>query len=387
MDISLYFERLNLSNEDFSAGKWGQKVIFNNEQLGFPELDDVKVVFIGIEEDRQAVGNEGCAAAPDQVRNYFYDLYSHSDRVSIADLGNIKQGNSIDDTYFAVSNVVYELVKRNIVPILIGGGQDLTYANYKAYENLEQVVNLVTVDNRFDLGGDANSDLNSSTYLNGILLHQPNYLFNYSNIAYQTYFVEEDILKLMDQLCFDSIRLGRIRSDIKVVEPVVRNADILSFDMGAIKAADAPGNKNRTPNGLLSDECCQIFRYAGMSDKLSSIGIYEINPTVDNGETAHLAAQMIWYFIDGVLNRKDDVPSDKGKNYLKYRVNISEEEEEIVFYKSLKTDRWWINVPYPSSQGNKYRRHQMVPCSYVDYLEACGDQMPDLWLKTYRKFL
>lgn len=386
MDISLYFEALDYRNDDFSTGKWGKKVQFHNEQE-YPSLEKVDIVIIGVEEDRYTYNNEGCAKAPDVVRKYLYDLYCYNDNIRLADLGNIKQGNSVQDTYFAISNVVFELVKKGVVPVIIGGSQDLTYANYKAYENLEQVVNLVTIDNRFDIGGDANSELNSSNYLNGILLHQPNYLFNYSNIGYQTYFVEPDVLNLMDQLCFDSLRLGKIRSDIKTVEPLVRNADILSFDVGAIKASEAPGNRNATPNGLLSDECCQITRYAGMSDKLTSIGFYELNPEIDNGQTAHLVAQMIWYFIDGFMNRKNDFPSDKEKNYLKYRVNISEEEEDIVFFKSLKTDRWWINVPYPVSKGNRYKRHQMVPCSYVDYLEACEDQMPDLWLKTYRKFL
>ena len=50
--------------------------------------------------------------------------------------------------------VVSELVKLNIIPIIIGGGQDLTYAQYLAYENLEQKVDLVVVDSKFDLDED-----------------------------------------------------------------------------------------------------------------------------------------------------------------------------------------------------------------------------------------
>jgi len=52
----------------------------------------------------------------------------------------------------------------------------------------------------------------------------------------------------------------------------------------------------------LRREAAGSFRYAGMSDKLSSFGIYEINPLFDNhDQTSHLAAQMIWYFDQRLL--------------------------------------------------------------------------------------
>ncbi|HRH62587.1 MAG TPA: formimidoylglutamase [Bacteroidia bacterium] len=388
MDISIYFEPLQqngiLHPDAYQPAQLG-KVIRQHSSVGFPDMEGVQLAIIGVKEDRKSLFNSGCAKAPDVVRNYLYKLYQPHLPVVIADLGNINPGFTIEDTYFALANTVKELVKKNIVPIILGGGQDLTYANYQAYEALEQIVNIVSVDSKFDLG-EMNQELDSQSYLSKIILHQPNYLFNFSNIGYQTYFVDKHSIELMSKLFFDAHRLGYVRSNIEEVEPIVRNADIVSFDMSCIRFSDAPGNRNATPNGFYGEEACKIARYAGMSDKLSSIGFYELNPEVDQAEqSAHLLAQMIWYFMEGFCNRKKDFPIGSRGDFIKYRVFIQNNKYEIVFYKSPKSDRWWMDVPYPPNKKIKYERHHLVPCSYQDYQTACNEDMPDKWWLTFQK--
>lgn len=351
----------------------------------FPNLDHIHLAIIGVEEDRKAINNEGCGLAPDYIRENLYKLFQGNYNSKIVDLGNIKKGNTIDDSYFALTDVLSQLLKKNIIPILLGGGQDLTYCNYSAYKSLEQTINIVAIDSCFDFG-DGEKELDSQSYLSRIILHKPNILFNYSNIGYQTYFVEQNAIQLMDKLHFDSHRLGQVRSKIEDVEPIVRNADVVSFDISAVRQCDAPGNGNASPNGFYGDEACQIARYAGLSDKLSSIGFYEMNPVFDTAnQTSHLVAQMIWCFIDGFYNRKKDYPIIDKSEYTKYRVSIKDHNHEIVFYKSNKSDRWWMDVPYPLNHQIKYERHHMIPCSYSDYETACQDEMPDRWWQTYQK--
>lgn len=351
----------------------------------FPELQNIQLAIIGVEEDRKAFNNEGCGLAADYVRENLYKLFQGNYAAKIADLGNIRKGNSIDDSYFAVTDAIAELLKKNIIPIVIGGSQDLTYCNYLAYQKMEQTINIVAVDSSFDIG-DGDKELDSQSYLSKIILHKPNILFNFSNVGYQSYFVEQNSMELMNKLYFDTHRLGQVRQNMEDVEPIVRNADLLSFDISAIRQCDAPGNGNASPNGFYGEEACRITRYAGMSDKLSSIGFYEINPAFDtNKQTAHLVAQMIWYFIDGFYNRKQDYPIVDKSEYTKYRVSLKDHEHEIVFYKSNKSDRWWMDVPYPVNHQIKFERHHMVPCSYSDYATACNDEMPDSWWQTYQK--
>jgi len=383
MEIAQYLKPSAESKQEYAPFMWGSH-IKKNSSAGFPDLDKVQVAIIGVGEGRSSRDNEGCATAPDKVRESFYSL-SYIPTLVVADLGNIAPGQSVIDTYSALEFVCAELLDKKIIPVIIGGSQDLTYANYTAYNRLQQTVNVVCVDNKIDLG-EIDSEITATTYLSKILQHQPSLLFNLSCVGYQTHFVNPDELETVKKMYFDLYRLGQIQTNMEEAEPIVRNADILSFDISAIRRSDAPGTFNSTPNGLYGEEACQIFRYAGMSDKLSSIGIYEINPVFDiRNQTTALAAQMVWYFLDGFANRKNDFPIMTDKDYLKYRVAIKSAEHELVFYKSMKTDRWWMEVPYRVGAKSKFERHHMVPCSYEDYQLACAEEMPDRWWQAYQK--
>jgi arginase family enzyme len=349
-----------------------------------PDLTDCHIAIFGVGEDRGAVKNAGCGEAPDQIRDRFYALKQANYPYKIVDLGNLRIGETLGDTYAAVSVIMVELLRNGIVPVVLGGSQDLTLAQYMAYQKLEETVNIVAVDAHFNLGK-MDDPISADCYVGKIVIQEPNFLFNYSNVGYQNYFVGTDQVELMEKLYFDAYRLGNVRNDMEEVEPIVRNADLLSFDITAVRQSDAPGNGNASPNGFYGEEACQIVRYAGMSDKLTSFGLYEVNPTLDfRSQTSHLAAQMLWYFLEGYYNRKRDVPLKSKTGFLKYRVSMKQAEQEIVFYKSEKSERWWMEVPVPSGKSH-YHRHHLVPCSYKDYETACRDEMPDRWWQAFQK--
>lgn len=387
MDLSIYFSPLDPVRFDTYADQRtviGHVVKKYLREEDFPDVAGMDIALLGVGEDRGAVRNDGCGRAPDIVREKLYELRLARYPYKMVDLGNIRPGETLQDTYAAVTSILVELLKAGVLPVILGGSQDLTFAQYVAYQKLEETVNIVSVDAKFDLGT-TEEPVNADSYLGKIVLHEPNFLFNFSNIGYQTYFVGHEQIELMEKLYFDAYRLGQVRRDMEEAEPIVRNADILSFDMTAIRQSDAPGNGNATPNGFYGEEACQIVRYAGLSDKLTSIGIYEINPLFDNhDQTSSLAAQMLWYLFDGYYNRKRDVPLKSKTEFVKYRVSLKKSDQEIVFYKSKKSERWWMEVPYP---GNKVRfhRHHLVPCSYKDYETACRDEMPERWWQAFQK--
>lgn len=357
-------------------------LVIHRELEDFPDLKEIRIAIVGVMEDRAALNNAGCDGGADKIRQYLYPLFKGRWDVKIADLGNIYKGETIDDTYFALRDVVAELLKRNIITILIGGSQDLTYPVYRAYDVLEQTVNLVSIDSRFDLG-EQGGKLNSQNFLSHIVLNKPYNLYNYSNIGYQTYFVNQDELDLMERMFFDVLRLGEIKASIAEAEPLLRNADLISFDMAAIRQTDAPGTGYPSPHGFSGEDACALSRYAGLSDKVSCFSLMEYNPKFDNrDQTAHLAAHMLWYFLEGFNNRKEDYPFSSKKEHTKFTVLIEDGDHELTFFKSPKSERWWVEVPIEMKTS---QRHMMVPCSHKDYQKALMGEIPIRWWRAYQK--
>ena len=392
MNLDFYFEPvpsdiISLKNNDRMC--FGNILTAYSQESLFPSLENIQIAIIGVPEDRKAVKNtSGSTNGPDEIRKKLYPLFPHWNSLNIVDLGNVKRGNTVEDTYFAVKDIIRNLLQNNTLPVIIGGSQDLTYPNYLAYENTGKVVNIAAVDSVFDLGHEE-GELNARSYLSHIILHQPNFLFNYTNIGYQSYFVNQDAFLLMKNLFFDINRLGNVHAEIEQTEPMVRNADILTFDISAVRAADAPGSFYAGANGLTGAEACQICRYAGMNDKLTSAGFYEYNPDYDpRGFTAQLIAQMIWYFLDGFANRKNDLPKEENtKGFIRFRVVMEDNNEEIVFLKSKKTDRWWMEIPVKNETNKKLSRVLFIPCSYEDYQTAMKDEIPDRWWQIQQKIM
>jgi len=360
----------------------GRKIKIHSETEGIPDLEHVKVAILGVLENRNDVNYIGETFNLNEIRKSLYTLYPGSWTTVIADLGDIQKGETVEDTYFALKETLAILIQRRIIPIILGGSQDLTYANYRAYDSLMPMVNVVNVDRAFDLG-DSSKPIKNNSFVGKIILDEPYNLFNYSTIGYQTYFNSQEEIDLMERLHFESYRLGEVSNDITLVEPVVRDANIVSVDLGVLKAAEVSLKQKVSPNGLDGKEICAVARYAGISNKVSSFGIYEYKPSQDDEITSMLISQMIWYFIEGVNYRvKDDDFSD-GNSHQKF-ITLAD-SHELIFYKSIKSGRWWIEIPFLSNVNNKLKKHTLLPCTHQDYLDACNDKIPERWYKAYHK--
>ena len=355
----------------------GSKLVLHTSDE-FPNLDKIDIAIIGVIENRGS-GTSANKVELKAIREEFYGMFPGNWNASIADLGDILSGNTKEDTFFALKKIASSLIKRNIIPIVIGGSQDLTYALYRAYDDLEQMVNLVAIDSKFDFGKE-NESISANSFLTKIIIDEPNNLFNFCNIGYQTYYNAQEEIDLIEKLFFDAYRLGEVSNNISITEPVFRDADVVSLDLNAIKSSDSGNFTVFNPNGFNGKEICSLARYAGISDKVSSFGIFNHN---NSKQEAVIVAQLIWYFIEGFHYRSNEYPFGSRDNYLKYIVPL--EEEDLVFYKSDKTERWWIEIPFISSINNKLKKNTLLPCSYEEYLAACNQEMPERWWKVQRK--
>lgn len=348
-------------------------------------LQHYQLAILGICDERLNESTKGISKSADEIRKEFYRLIKPRYDIKIIDLGNVEAGNTITDTYFAVRQTLSELLKQKIVCLLIGASEDFIYQQYAAYEQTHFNMNVVLADARVALKTVDDNPL-SSGYLSNIIAHPKNYLFNVAHVGHQSYFVEPESYDAFERMNFDMMRLGLFKGKIQNIEPLCRNADMMAFNMNTIKGADAPGQVLPSANGFSGEDACQIARYAGISNDISSFGIYNINPAKDiSNLTSQLAAQMLWYFIDGFYARKNEYPTADSNDYMIYYTSI-QGTYEINFYKNKYTDRWWMEVPYPKDRSNQ-KGSFMVPCSYSDYEIAMTDEIPDRWIKAYQKLI
>jgi len=372
-NTSNFIEKIN----DLDKSYLGASVSFVDDDISIQGFD---FCILCVNDCRGANSDESYIDF-ESVKTQLYRLFNGNWQVSILDLGLIEAGDNKTDTYYAVQSITRQILEQNSIPILLCGSQDLLYAQYRAYDGHKYMVNLTNIDAKFDLG-DSNSEMHNQSFLSHMVVNKPYNLFNYANIGYQTFLNTQEEINLLEKMFFEAYRLGEISGNIKSIEPTLRDTDIVAIDITSIQNQSL-AQDNLYPNGLSNREICAISRYAGISDKVSSFGVYELQNLKSN-TSKQLLAQVIWYFIEGVnlrLNEKADI---NNPNFNKYQVPVG--NETLVFYESRLSGRWWIEISSNFNLvNNKLKQHALLPCDKKNYISACNQTLPVRWIKARKK--
>lgn len=365
---------------DFSKNCWGAHIRMHREKM--PELAGVRAAFIGI---RYTVADP-VHEAPNQIRKYLYSLHQPQFAAPLIDLGDFYLEENLERSCEGLGYVLSELLRMRIIPVLLGGTPELAYAQYLAFDFLKEYAGMVSISSGLDYQPTENETIAGLDYMGKMLMREKPYLFNYSNIGYQTYFVDDEVVEMLGKMYFDLYRLGVARNNMRDIEPIIRSANFITFDVNSIRQGDAPGTAFSSPNGFSGEEACTLTRYAGQSTNLSCLSLCNFVPDKDiDGHTAHLLAQMLWYFAEGLCNKEQEDPLQEPEQFIKYTTSFEKYDFNIVFFKSKKTDRWWMEVPLEGQPGQNKIKRFITPCSLTDYQQACREDIPDRWWHAYHK--
>jgi len=369
IELSDYFEPINkgLRNNNYLEGTYGKACL---SSVDFDKEQQFQIALIGLPETRNAFGG-AFETDIDAIRSYFYQL-AEIPRLKVIDLGNIKLGNQVKDTYVSVKDIIQELLNRKIIPIIIGGTQDLTVPLLRALSTNQNEIELTVVDSKFDTN---DNEFHSLSFLNQIDEEFGNKVL-ISMIGFQSYFVPANIMRIAYDRNWNLHRLGAVRNNFNQIEPIYRDSDIVSFDISSIRQNDCPAASFLSPNGFYAEEACQLANLAGLSDKLNVFSIFEYNKKNDlNGQSAHLVAQIIWHFLYGVSQRKNDFPYKNLDSYKKIYVKLEKIDSDLVFYENQQNKRFWVEIPI-----GKNNKTKLISCSELDYQKACNNEIPDrIW--------
>jgi len=374
-----------LAKNNYASHQLGSQIIKHTLKEGYPQLEPHSIALFGI------ISHTQKASLLQQVRPYFYSLASHFHGLKIYDLGDIIEGSTFEDTCEAITQITLECFENQVVPIYIGIEHKETIAYYNAFERLKKIIDIALIDATIDVDNFDNN-ITEANWILSLIQRDPNYIFNLSLLAYQSYYVSEEVVDLMEKLYFDALRLGKIHANLAFeAEPLLRAADLVSVDLKSIRFADLPASNFYSPNGLSGEEICQLMRFAGMSERVSALGIYggalftENNHPVFSRVSYQLLSQMIWYFIFGFFNAPNEDPYLDRSAFIKYIVTSEKFKTDLIFYKSMLSERWWVEVPFLSKFREGIERHLLLPCTYQDYQNALNENIPVRWLKTFQK--
>lgn len=314
----------------------------------------------------------------DSFREKLYSLKKGNGIYKIVDLGILKAGETNEDTQLRLSEVCKAMLEASVIPFVIGENNSLALGQFGGFEGYEEPVSISNVDALFDLEGEDED----AHYLQTLFGRGEN-LAHYAHLAHQSYLVNTQALTVFEKMNFEGIRLGEVRQNIEECEPVLRASNMLIFDVSAIKHRDFPANHHELPFGLSGEEACQLFWYAGLSNRLNSVGLYGFSLEKDqHGYSAMTLATMVWYFAEGYYARLDDM-NFEGDGYFKYTISFDKAPHELVFYKHRSSGKWWMLI----DPELKYNKRHVVPCSYIDYQLANTGELPDRWIRASARIL
>jgi formiminoglutamase len=337
-------------------GSFGKNILLHRNAI--PDLRKVRAAIIGVGEKEANI-----------LRESLYRCACPFPAGAVADLGNLRKADAA-----LLIPVLYELISGKVLPMVLASKNELAGAQFLAYQEAKALVNLAVVDESFQLDGPYAP----------LLRPRHAQLFHFGMVGLQVHQSAPAAVEFLNKHHFDVVRLGKSRAQLEETEPVLRDADLLAFHLSALKQSEAPGVETPTPSGFFTEEACQLCRYAGMSDKLTSFGIYGFRPDADRErQTAQVAAQMLWYFLEGLFARKGDYPASTA-GLTEYVVDFRKQNYQLTFWKSVKSGRWWMQVPVATKR--KHERHRLVPCSFQDYQSACREELPERLLLALQRF-
>jgi hypothetical protein len=310
------------------------------------------------------------------IREEFYRLVWNDWNLDLYDFGDIIPGNEWEDTNFALKKVIEELLEMKVYPIILGGSMGLNYTVYNSLSKLDKPLNFTVVDTKIEIGNPEGT-LTEDNYLPKMVVEEPNLLFNFTNIGYQSYFVSQSTLKAFNSLDFEGIRLGNITKDLKESEPIFRSSDFVGINLDSIESYDGTLSTKSSINGFTNREICTLARYIGLSKQIKIVGIYNFLGYSHNKMNEKLVSQLLWYLVDG----KSQQQYYENEEYIKYIV--LHEDKELVFLKDKDVDRWWLAINFDSESLSTF----LVPCSVKDYKKALEGNIPEKYWKTFKRFL
>jgi len=274
-------------------------------------------------------GRAGARKAPDKIREELHkygttfnvDYLTDISDLKISDFGNIiVNNNDPDETYNRIKNVIKEMADCNIIPLVLGGGHDITFPCIEGFSKHFKKIGGVNVDVHFDVREQIGKNVSSGMVFRKILediddhpLQGENFVEigadgNVNARKYWEYLKRKNVTIYPVKFIRDSIKgtehIEHFMSNAFKIAGNETNAVFASLDIDSVNSEAAPGCSFTNPNGFTTDEISRIAHAIGFNDRVRYFDIVEANPDFDvDDRTTRLCARLICCFLTGYKQR------------------------------------------------------------------------------------
>jgi formiminoglutamase len=304
-DKALYSGRASKLNNQY----WHQEILVSHiEDLKNNKPTDIGIIgYVCDAGVKRNQGRIGAQKGPKSVRNKLGKLPIHFENKKIIDFGDvICIDENLEDCQKALSKIISKLITNNILPIAVGGGHDIAYANFNGIKEAiknssKNKIGIINFDAHFDLRA-VKTQPNSGTPFNQILSENndvayfaigiqqqsnPKELFEIAaknNVSYVSNF---------DCETFSDALKNKLSTFIKEVDYVY-----ITIDMDGFSSAYAPGVSAPSALGFAPSFVYNALVFLFQSKKIISCDIAELNPDFDvDNSTASLTARLVDYIV------------------------------------------------------------------------------------------
>lgn len=337
------------------------------------DFSDYDAFLVGYQEDRNST-NTGAGKAADCVREQLYALVATEKPLKICDLGNCRLGKTVKDSYIIVQELCKLLQPYNKPLIIMGGTQEITCTLAQEQLSEEEFPTITCIDAKIDLQLES-EDFYNSNYIVNLAKTYKNVKINH--IALQEYLLHQAARDFLNARNFPHIRLGNVFHNAKHTEPMLREAQLISFDTTALRYSEFDANRDCLPAGLYVEDACQIAWYAGYSNEMNTFLLSEFNPLLAQNvkPSASTCALLIWHVFDGISQRNAIDYEFNEDFYTTYHVKNDILEHDVRFFEHTVTKQMWVELHLPYCAKTR-----VMPCNYSDYQMFSNGNMPENWL-------
>ena len=285
------------------------------------------VGIVGIPFDTAVMGRRGCRFGPEGVRNalVFSNVYEPgldmdlSKGFVLTDFGNIDvMHTDVLKTHARAEQVLTEIFKTGVTPVIIGGDHSLAYPDIRSLMNVvDGNIGVINIDGHMDVRISHHGEVSSGTPFRRLLeapekpLLGKNFveigINGWLNSGFYREYCRKQGIRIIPAREVHQRGIEEVVKEALTIASNGTKAFFLTVDIDGLDISVAPGTNAPNAGGLTAYQALEAVWRIGQHPLCRGMDLMEVAPPLDVGNlTSLMGASLILHFLGATKKRKDN---------------------------------------------------------------------------------